>query len=75
MSLLVSVAAQKNGGDSDHPICKPCGMTTSMSLSSDFCFVGGSTYAKFHASNLLTTIRQNPSLISHLENMNGRLVS
>ena len=31
MSLAVSVAAQKKGGDSDQPICRACGTTICVS--------------------------------------------
>ena len=37
MSRAVSVAAQKNGGDSDHPIWRACGMTISISSNEVVC--------------------------------------
>jgi hypothetical protein len=49
----VSVAAQKNGGDSDHPIWRASGIT---SCTGSPGFPPGRTYAKFHASSALTAI-------------------
>jgi hypothetical protein len=60
-SLDVSVAAQKYGGDSTHPICSKVGTTSFVGLPSSW----GSTYAKFHSSPSTQSMRQNPSLISH----------
>jgi hypothetical protein len=43
MSRDVSVAAQKNGGDSDQPICKLCGTTISVLSMLSSLFLGGRT--------------------------------
>ena len=70
MSLAVSVAAQKKGGLSDHPICSASGITNCISSSS---LSRGKTYAKFHASSGFTTIRQYPSFKSIFVKRNGVL--
>jgi hypothetical protein len=62
ISRAVSVAAQKYGGDSTHPIWRDVG-TISFVGSFGSC---GSTYAKFHSSPALQSMCQKPSLISHL---------
>jgi hypothetical protein len=64
----VSVAAQKNGGDSDHHIWRASDMT---SCTGSPGFPPGRTYAKFHASSALTAILQYPFFKSTFENMNG----
>ena len=72
VSLAVSEAAQKNGGDSTHPICRLCGTTiTVSSMSHVLPFFVSSSYQKLHASSLLTTIRQNASFILSLLNLKG----
>ena len=60
-SLAVSVAAQKYGGDSTHPICSDVGITSFIGSPSG-C---GTTYAKFYSSPSSQSMRQNPSLIFH----------
>ncbi len=60
-TLAVSVAAQKYGGDSTHPICSDVGTTRVIGIPS-FC---GRTYAKLHSSPFSQSIHQKPSLMSH----------
>jgi hypothetical protein len=60
-SRAVSDAAQKNGGDSLHPICNAVGTTSSVSSRGVFLDGEGKTYVKFHASSFDTTNRQKPS--------------
>ena len=55
MSRAVSVAAQKNGGDSPQPICSASGITNWIGSPA---LPPGRTYAKFHASSALTHILQ-----------------
>jgi hypothetical protein len=71
-SRAASVAAQKNGGDSNHLIWRASGMTSCTGSPS---FPPGRTYAKFHASSVLTAILQYPSFKSTFENMNGVVLS
>ena len=72
VSRAASELAQKNGGDSHHPICRLYGTTSWMPsrLSGVKPSIGGRIYQKFHASSLLTTSLQKPSCMSSLENMN-----
>ncbi len=61
MSRAVSVAEQKYGGDSTHPIWRDVGTMSIIGFPSS-C---GRTYVKFHSSPAAQSIRQKPSLISH----------
>ena len=73
ISRAVSVAEQNSGGLSVQPICNAVGTTISMSSIGVFLACVGSTYAKFHASSLLTLMRQNPSFMSIFEKIKGWL--
>jgi hypothetical protein len=61
-SQEVSVAAQKYGRDSTHPICREVG-TTGFTGSPISC---GNTNAKFHSSLLAQSMRQKSSLMPNL---------
>jgi hypothetical protein len=67
-SRAVLVAAQKNDGDSDHPIWRASGIT---SCTGSPGFPPRRMYAKFHASSAFTAILQYLSFKSAFENMNG----
>ena len=70
-SLAVSVAAQKNGGDSRQPIWRAVGTTNSTSSIEVVCDAESNTYVKFHASSFETTSCQNPSAMSVFASLKG----
>ncbi len=60
-SLAISMATQKYGGDSTHPIWSEVGITICIGSSSS-C---GRTYAKLYSSPSVQSRHQKPSLMSH----------
>ncbi len=61
MSLAVSMAAQKYGGDSTHPIRSEVGITIRIGFPSG-C---GRTYEKLYSPPYAQSRRQKPSLMTH----------